>query len=52
MSTAEPAFDELERGHVVLAPDPFKPDSDATGPWVVVNNERRRSTSSSTSSWD
>lgn len=36
----EPAFDELERGHVVLAPDPFGVDDDATRPWVVVNNER------------
>lgn len=34
-----PAFDALERGHVVLAPDPFKSDDDATRPWVVVNNE-------------
>jgi len=34
-----PPFDDLERGHVVLAPDPFKPDDDATRPWVVVNNE-------------
>lgn len=40
MSDAVPAFDELERGHVVLAPDPFKPDGDATRPWVVANNER------------
>jgi len=35
-----PPFDDLERGHVILAPDPFKPDDDATRPWVVVNNER------------
>lgn len=35
-----PPFDELERGHTVLASDPFKPDDDATRPWVVVNNER------------
>jgi mRNA-degrading endonuclease toxin of MazEF toxin-antitoxin module len=34
-----PPFDDLERGHVVLAPDPFKPD-DATRSWVVVSNER------------
>jgi hypothetical protein len=34
-----PPFDDLERGHVVLAPDPFKSDDDATRPWVVVNNE-------------
>lgn len=40
MSDAEPAFDYLERGHVVLAPDPFKPDDDATRPWVVANNEQ------------
>lgn len=40
MTDAVPAFDELERGHVVLAPDPFKSDDDLTRPWVVVNNER------------
>lgn len=34
-----PAFDALERGHVVLAPDPFKADDDATRPWVVINTE-------------
>lgn len=34
-----PPFDELERGHVVLAPDPFKADDAVTRPWVVVNNE-------------
>lgn len=39
MSTT-PSFDDLERGHVVLAPDPFKSDDDATRPWVVVNDER------------
>lgn len=33
-------LDDLERGHVVLAPDPFKPEDDATRPWVVVNNEQ------------
>lgn len=38
--TGSPPFDDLERGHVVLAPDPFGPDEDATRPWVVVNNER------------
>lgn len=32
-----PAFDELRRGHVVLAPDPFNADDDATRPWVVIN---------------
>lgn len=37
--TEVPSFDDLERGHVVLAPDPFKPDDDATRPWVVVNDE-------------
>ncbi len=37
--TDAPAFDDLERGHVVLAPDPFKPDDDATRPWVVANSE-------------
>lgn len=36
----EPAFDDLERGHVVLAPDPFRADDESTRPWVVVNNER------------
>lgn len=35
-----PAFDELERGHVVLAPDPFRSADDSTRPWIVVNNER------------
>ena len=40
MTGSSPPFDDLERGHVVLAPDPFKPDDDATRPWVVVNNER------------
>lgn len=39
MSGTVPAFDALSRGHVVLAPDPFKSDADATRPWVVVNNE-------------
>lgn len=40
MSQSSPAFDALKRGHVVLAPDPFKDRADATRPWVVVNNER------------
>lgn len=40
MTSTAPSFDDLERGHVVLAPDPFKPESDATRPWVVVNNEQ------------
>ena len=39
MTYSQPLFDELERGHVVLAPDPFKKSDDATRPWVVVNNE-------------
>lgn len=39
MIESDPPFDDLARGHVVLAPDPFKPDDDATRPWVVVNNE-------------
>lgn len=39
MTPPDPTFDDLERGHVVLAPDPFTPDDDATRPWVVVNNE-------------
>lgn len=39
MSTI-PSFDDLERGHVVLGPDPFRSDDDATRPWVVVNDER------------
>jgi mRNA-degrading endonuclease toxin of MazEF toxin-antitoxin module len=38
--TAHPPFDELERGHTILASDPFKPDGDAARPWVVINNER------------
>lgn len=40
MSGDPPAFDDLKRGHVVLAPDPFTSDDDATRPWVVINNER------------
>lgn len=40
MSRSAPPFDDLQRGHTVLAPDPFKPDDDLTRPWVVVNNER------------
>lgn len=40
MTGERPAFESLERGHVVLAPDPFKSTADATRPWVVVNNER------------
>lgn len=40
MTGSSPSFGELERGHVVLAPDPFTSDDDATRPWVVVNNER------------
>ena len=39
MTGSSPPFDDLERGHVVLAPDPFKSDDDATRPWIVVNNE-------------
>lgn len=39
MSESIPAFDALERGHVVLAPDPFKDRIDATRPWVIVNNQ-------------
>jgi mRNA interferase MazF len=35
----DPTFDSLERGHVVLAPDPFKSEDEATRPWVIVNNE-------------
>lgn len=38
-SRSVPAFDDLRRGHVVLAPDPFRPEEDTTRPWVVVNNE-------------
>jgi hypothetical protein len=37
--TQRPAFDDLKRGHVVLAPDPFKDSDELTRPWVVVNNE-------------
>lgn len=40
MTDLEPVFDELKRGHVVLAPDPFKGSDDATRPWVIINNER------------
>lgn len=39
MTDTEPAFDELKRGHVVLAPDPFTERDDTTRPWVVVNIE-------------
>lgn len=39
MTQLVPPFDDLERGDVVLAPDPFKPGDDETRPWVVVNNE-------------
>jgi mRNA-degrading endonuclease toxin of MazEF toxin-antitoxin module len=39
VTPTDPSFDELERGHVVLAPDPFKLDENETRPWVVVNNE-------------
>lgn len=39
MTGTTPPFDDLKRGHVVLASDPFKPDNDTTRPWVVVNNE-------------
>jgi len=38
VTRTDPSFDSLKRGHVVLAPDPFKADDDATRPWVVVNN--------------
>ena len=38
--TGIPAFDELERGHVVLAPDPFTRDTAATRPWLIINNDR------------
>jgi len=40
VTESTPPFDDLKRGHVVLAPDPFKPTADSTRPWVVVNNER------------
>lgn len=40
MTRETQSFGDLERGHVVLAPDPFKPASGETRPWVVVNNER------------
>ncbi|GAB3040534.1 type II toxin-antitoxin system PemK/MazF family toxin [Natronobiforma cellulositropha] len=39
MTEPVPLFDELERGHVVLASDPFKAADEATRPWLVVNNE-------------
>ena len=39
MSGSTPTFDDLERGHVVLAPDPFDMADDTTRPWVVVNDE-------------
>lgn len=37
--TDVPSFNALKRGHVVLAPDPFKNDDEATRPWVVVNTK-------------
>ena len=40
MTGGKPPLDDLERGHVVLAPDPFEPATDETRPWVVVNNEQ------------
>lgn len=40
MTQPPPPFDDLERGHVVLAPDPFKPEDDETRPWAVINNEK------------
>lgn len=39
MTGSDPPFDDLSRGHVVLAPDPFKSDDNTTRPWVIVNNE-------------
>ena len=39
MKDSDPPFDDLKRGHVVLAPDPFTDRADATRPWVVVNDE-------------
>lgn len=39
MTETAPLFDELKRGHVVLAPDPFKAQDNTTRPWVVVNSE-------------
>lgn len=39
MTETEPLLDELKRGHVVLAPDPFKERDGTTRPWAVVNNE-------------
>lgn len=37
--TVAPPFDDLKRGHVILAPDPFADVDETTRPWVVVNNE-------------
>ncbi|WP_336361942.1 hypothetical protein [Halalkalicoccus salilacus] len=37
--TDVPSFNALKRGHVVLAPDPFKTDDEATRPWVVVTTK-------------
>lgn len=39
MTRPAPSFDDRARGHVVLAPDPFKPEDDAARPWAIVNNE-------------
>lgn len=38
MTQPVPAFDDLDRGLAVLAPDPFNVEDDATRPSVVVNN--------------
>ena len=40
MTVPSPRFEDLERGHVVLAPDPFRVDDEVTRPWTVVNNAR------------
>jgi mRNA-degrading endonuclease toxin of MazEF toxin-antitoxin module len=32
--------DQLQRGDVVLAPDPFRDRPDSVRPWTVVNNDR------------
>jgi len=39
MSGERPDPDSRRRGDVVLAPDPFVDDADATRPWSVGNNE-------------
>lgn len=40
MTPEADTFDALQRGDVVLAPDPFDGDPDSARPWAVVNNHQ------------